>query len=147
MFPKKLLKTEMPFSILFQNRIGGGRFLISTFYFFWELVKTNLSLCTFKKILSSITTTIVIFYIFLNSRNCRIDAKRIPGNPAQAFKTDVLRVERLLCEIRSKLWPIVFYVISIQLILFEDNVLHFNENNEVSSSEQLNTYSYDTVKG
>ena len=86
MFPKKLLKTEMPFSILFQNRIGGGRFLISTFYFFWELVKTNLSLCTFKKILSSITTTIVIFYIFLNSRNCRIDAKRIPGNPAKLSK-------------------------------------------------------------
>ena len=71
-----------------------------------------------------------------NFIKCRIDAKRIPGNPAQAFKTDVLRAERLLCQIRSKLWPIVFYVI---LITLEDNVLHFNENNEVSSSEQLHT--------
>ena len=75
---------------------------------------------------------------------CRIDAKRIPGNAVYALKTDVLRVERLLCKIHSKLLPIVFYVI---LIIFEDDVPHFNENNEVSSRKQLHTNSYDTVKG
>ena len=69
MFPKKLLKTEMPFSILFKNRTRGGRFLISNFYFFQELVKTNPSLCTFKQIISYITTNIVIFHIFSNTRN------------------------------------------------------------------------------
>ena len=68
----------------------------------------------------------------------------IPGNTVQTFKTDVLRVERLLCKIRSKLWPIVFYAI---LFIFGDNVTHFNENNEVSSSEQLHTNSENTVKG
>ena len=68
----------------------------------------------------------------------------ILGDTVQTFKTDVLRVERLLCKIRSKLWPIVFYAI---LFIFGDNVNHFNENNEVSSSEQLHTNSENTVKG
>ena len=139
--------------VLYHVLYAGVRYLViikhtNSIHFFQRIQLILLLKIPLINILNAGITTHQSFYIYLNSKynfiKCRIDAKMIPGNTVQTFKTDVLRVERLLCKIRSKLWPIVFYAI---LFIFGDNVNHFNENNEVSSSEQLHTNSENTVKG